>query len=215
MEAHPDTWEPWEQAHTNASAASDPTSMHTFTREAPQPDDLHAGVVYLFSVHPRSKYLYMAKIQYVQGNQESPHMGVTNRRVDSPHHFKCPSWAHRAAGRLLLQKVGLTPDKYRLYPTAFRLPVPEGQRPLSRKATHLVAVAAILQSAPDVLDLQAHTNEATYFEALPARGQQWVYLGPSDQREMSCKVSWTPFHAHYRCATIPQHQWAWIDQIAE
>ena len=172
-------------------------------------------MVYLFSQHPRGKYLYLAAVQYMQGGLAAPVLGITNQKEDDPPRARGLTWAHRVACRLLLQKLCLTPEKYRLYPTAFRIPVSERQRPLSRKATHLVAVVATLIAEPDVLDLQAHTNEEAYFQALPDRGHQWVYKGNNDNREMSCSVSWTLFHPHYRGNVLPPLHWAWIDQISK
>ena len=216
MDGQPAHWEPFSEANCDVGAATDLTPEDPITWETPQPGVLHTGVVYLFTKAPQREYLHLAAIQYKQGGLSAPLLGVTNQRVDDPPQSRGLPWAHRVACRLLLQKLGLVANKYRLYPTAFRLPVAEKHRPLSRKATHLVAMVAILTSEPNVLDRQAHTDEETYFAGLPHGGGQWVYRGSNDQREMSSTVNWTPFHSHYRKdGILLPHHWGWIDQIAK
>jgi hypothetical protein len=118
------------------------------------------------------------------------------------------------ACRLLLQKLGLRPNTYKLYPTAFRLAVPEEVRPLSRKATHAVATLAIMATDLDVLDCQACTGEWEYFKNL--HEVPWRILrGTKDTREWSSLVSWSPFHYDYRkWDGLPLHHWRWLDQLA-
>jgi hypothetical protein len=110
--------------------------------------------------------------------------------------------------------MGLQPNTYRLYPTAFRFLVPERNRPLSTKATHAVATLAFMAADLDVLDCQAHTGEREYFDNLPTDSRR-LFRGSADDREWSSHVSWSPFHYHFRkWDRLPAYHWRWLDQLA-
>jgi hypothetical protein len=119
------------------------------------------------------------------------------------------------ASRLLLQKLGLQPTTYKLYPTAFRLDVPYGIRPLSIKASHAVAVLAIMDTDLDILDCQACTGEWEYFNNLPEEITRAVYRGTADNREYSSYITWSPYQPGYRqLDSLPAHYWWWLDALA-
>ncbi len=185
-----------------------------FPLHDPDPQKLYTGVVYLLAKRRPYQHLYVATLRYTQGGRQGPLLGITNAAVDAPKRTDTLPWAHRVACRLLLQKLGLRPKTYKLYPTAFRLDVPEGIRPLSGKATHAVATLAIMEKDLDVLDCQACTGEWEYFQHL--QNVPWpIFRGTKDAREWSSHITWSPFQYNYRKQDgLPAHYWWWLDMLA-
>ena len=213
MEEGEKGWEPFSETRPHAEDVPAPP-QEGYSWHDPCPYHLYTGVVYLFTRHPTRDYLYLAALRYTQKDTQAPLLGITNPQVDNPTGGPSLPWAHRDACRLLLQKQGLHPSKYRLYPTAFRIPMVGRHRPLSGKSTHAAATLAILESRPAVLDSQAPTGEEEYFSALSTTKSRWLYLGTRDAREWSSTVSWTAYHTEFRAwnKLQPIH-WTWLNQI--